>query len=183
MPGNGDSTDQDFALVVSNANETDAPVLAEESRRRATARRAATTTTRSSRASRSRCARPLRNHGDVGATGITSSIAGVPQLSFSQNSSTYPNAAPGATTTAAADYAGQLSAGATCGVDMTPMLNVTTAEGGVEAIPIVLPTGFAGPAIPRSSSGGPVAIPDDSATGVTSTITVPAAATASRTWT
>ena len=115
----------------------------------------------------------LRNHGDVGATSITGSMANVPQLSFSQDSSTYPNAAPGATTTAAADYEGQLSAGATCGSDMTATLGVTTAEGGAEDIPIVLPTGFAGPAIPRSSGGGPIAIPDDSATGVTSTINVP----------
>ena len=174
VPGSGDLTDQDFALVVSNASETDAPVLAEESRTLSDGAPGGDDDDALEPGESFTLRETLRNHGDVGATGITSSMAGVPQLSFSQTSSTYPNAAPGATTTAAADYAGQLSAGATCGVDMTPTLNVTTAEGGVEAIPIVLPTGFAGPAIPRSSSGGPVAIPDDSATGVTSTITVPA---------
>ena len=69
VPGNGDTTDQDFALVVSNADDQPAPVLAQEAPRSTTRGRAATATGCSSRTRRSTLTEQVRNVGHAGRHG------------------------------------------------------------------------------------------------------------------
>jgi subtilisin-like proprotein convertase family protein len=111
----------------------------------------------------------LRNAGNATATGVSGSISG-PGLTFSQGSSTWPNLAPGGVGTNNPTFAGALSAGASCGADVTATLSLT-AQG--QSVPITLPTGESQPpTLATRAHSPPVAIPDDSAVGVTSTLAV-----------
>ena len=63
-------------------------------------------------------------------------------------------------------------AAAACGVDATGLLDVTSVEGGTQSVPVTIPTGRAGPATTHSRTQT-LAIPDDDAGGVVSTLFVP----------
>ena len=65
-----------------------------------------------------------------------------------------------------------LAASASCGVDATGVLDVTSAEGGTQAVPVTIPTGRPGPPTTHERTQT-VAIPDDNAGGVVSTLIVP----------
>ena len=134
LPGNADTTDQDFALVVSNATVVSTPILA------------AGTLTNSDA-----CAGvgsggngvldpgetltvsvPLVNSGDVTATGVSAALAAPPAgVTILDGSAAYPNIAPGAVgaplggdtiSVALADTLG-------CGSSVDLTLNVTTGQG------------------------------------------------------
>jgi subtilisin-like proprotein convertase family protein len=104
------------------------------------------------------------------ATTIDGTMSGSAPVSFTPPAtSDYPDTAPGVVSTNETRFAGQLSAAATCGADVTATLSLETDQG-TQEVPVVLPTGYPGPPIPRSAGGGP--IPDDSTTGVSSTIQI-----------
>ena len=62
--------------------------------------------------------------------------------------------------------------GAAAGVDATGLLDVTSVEGGTQSVPVTIPTGRRGPATTHSRTQT-LAIPDDDAGGVVSTLFVP----------
>ncbi len=173
VPGNGKPLDQDFALVVSNAQEQlSSPVLGQG---------AATIDDTvddqngdgyleptESFALRQR----VRNTGTDVATGVSATLAGNGALSLTQASSTYPDITADSDQENDIAFEGALGGAATCGVDATGMLDVTSVEGGTQSVPVTIPTGRAGPATTHSRTQT-LAIPDDDAGGVVSTLFVP----------
>jgi subtilisin-like proprotein convertase family protein len=172
VPGNADLTDQDFALVVSNAQEQAAPVLAPE---RPTVDDASSGDGDGTLESSEPFALnvDLANGGDAAATGVSGSISG-PGLTFSQGSTSWGNIAPGAVATSAAPMVGTLAPGAACGVDVEATLALNSGQGS-QTVPVTLPTGEPGPPLTHSSSPN-AAIPDEDSGGLVRTMTISTAA-------
>ncbi|MGH2743375.1 MAG: proprotein convertase P-domain-containing protein, partial [Thermoleophilaceae bacterium] len=171
VPGVGDSTDQDFALVVSNANEAPSPVLAGDATSLTDPGPGADGDGALDPGESFTLDQSVRNDGESDATAVsgTMSASGV---MFTSSSSSYGDVSPDEVEANTTPFAGQLDDAATCGGDVNATLSLTTAQG-PEAIPIVLPTGAAGAPDPQSAAHAPgLTIPDDSSLGVTSTITV-----------
>jgi subtilisin-like proprotein convertase family protein len=171
VPGVGDDTDQDYALVVSNAEAlTSTPVLSGASTKLTDAEPGGDADGALEPGESFKLDQAVRNGGDGPATEIESEMTGSEWLSFTPPATSgYSDTDPGATSTNETPFAGQLSAVATCGADVTATLTLDTNQG-LQEVPVVLPTGYPGPPIPRSAGGGP--IPDDSTIGVSSTIQV-----------
>ncbi|HEX6651402.1 MAG TPA: Ig-like domain-containing protein [Thermoleophilaceae bacterium] len=171
VPNVGDATDQDFALVVSNATESNAPVLSHES---------STAPDDSAGGDGDGSVEPgesftfgetLRNAGTVGATSIGSTLSeSMPDLSITQPSSAFPDIPVAATGTSSSAYGASVGSGATCGTDLQMSLALTTGQGSY-TVPVTLPTGSAGAPTTRSSAPG-VAIPDNDSGGVSTTLPV-----------
>ena len=173
VPGNGKPLDQDFALVVSNAQEQlSSPVLVQ----------GAPTVDDGvngqngdgflepgeSFALRQR----VRNTGTDVATGVSSTLTGNGALDITQPNSSYPDITADAEQENVTPFEGSLGSGAACGVDAAGMLGVTSVEGGTQAVPVTIPTGRSGPPTTHSRTQT-LAIPDDDAAGVVSTLFVP----------
>ena len=173
VPGNGKPLDQDFALVVSNAQEQlSSPVLVQ-----GTATVDDTVDEQNgdgylepgeSFALRQR----VRNTGTDVATGVSATLTGNGALSVTQASSAYPDITADSDQENTTAFEGALGSAAACGVDATGLLDVTSVEGGTQSVPVSIPTGRAGPATTHSRTQT-LAIPDDDAGGVVSTLFVP----------
>jgi subtilisin-like proprotein convertase family protein len=170
VPGNGDSTDQDFALVVSNANEQASPVLVHD----------ATTVDDSGAGDADGALEPgepftlderLLNAGNAAATTVNGTLSAGLNLTVNQGSSSWPNLAAGTSATNVTPFAATIPGGTTCGVDATATIALTSDQG-PQTVPLVLPTGVDGAPVPRTLTPGS-AIPDDSALGLASTINIP----------
>ncbi|MBA3263593.1 MAG: S8 family serine peptidase, partial [Thermoleophilaceae bacterium] len=175
LPGSGDASDQDFALVVSNAGEQAAPVLVHQS----------TTILDSGSGGdgdgvlesdeQVELTEQVRNAGNADATGLSAILNGGPGLAVTQGSSTYPTIVEddgvGANSTR---FAAHLANSATCGADVPATLAIASGAE-TQTVPLVLPTGEPG-ALQTNSAVGPqvpLAIPDDDAAGVSSSVFVP----------
>ena len=173
VPGNGKPLDQDFALVVSNAQEQlSSPVLVDG---------AATIDDTVDDQNGDGYLEPtesfalhqrVRNTGTEVATGVSATLAGNGALSLTQASSTYPDITADSDQENDIPFEGTLGGAAVCGVDATGLLDVTSVEGGTQSVPVSIPTGRAGPATTHSKTQT-LAIPDDDAGGVVSTLFVP----------
>ncbi len=106
------------------------------------------------------------------ATGVSATLAGSGALSLTQASSTYPDITADSDEENDTAFEGTLGGAAACGVDATGLLDVTSVEGGTQSVPVTIPTGRAGPATTHSRTQT-LAIPDDDAGGVVSTLFVP----------
>ena len=173
VPGVGDGLDQDFALVVSNAQtDTDAPVLVHQRSQ----------VTDGSPGDRDGALEPgegftldetVRNAGDADAAapvaGVLSAGYG---LTVSRPAAAWPTIPRGTARASSFDPAARVQTGVVCGTDVTGTLAVTTSAG-TQAIPLTLPTGAPQTATvnSRSHSAGLV-LPDNNAAGASSTITV-----------
>jgi subtilisin-like proprotein convertase family protein len=168
VPGAGDGTDQDFALVVSNAQAQSSPVLAPDEVELAPG---GDDDDFLERGEQFDLDVGLRNGGEQNATGVSGLISGS-GLSFTQGSAGWPNIAAGAAADSTAPFAGALSADAACGADVSATLALTTDQG-PSSLPVTIPTGEPGvPLTSLRSHAPPLAIPDESSVGVTSTISV-----------
>jgi subtilisin-like proprotein convertase family protein len=164
VPGNADLTDQDFALVVSNAQQQAAAVLAPED----------VTVDDGSAGDGDDMLEPsepfalnvsLANGGDASATGVSGSISG-PGLTFSQSSTSWGTIAPGAVAGSSPPMVGTLASGTACGVDVEATLAL-----GSQTVPVTLPTGELGPPLTHSSSPN-APIPDEDPRGLVTTRTI-----------
>jgi subtilisin-like proprotein convertase family protein len=173
VPGSGDLNDQDFALVVSNANEVPSPVLAGDLTTVADTGPGADGDGALEPGESFTLDQSVRNDGDSAATGISGTVSADPGMTFSSATRSYDDAGPGEVSPNATPFVGQLAGTASCGTDVNATLGLTTDQGS-ETIPIVLPTGAAGIPDPQSVADSPgLTIPDDSSLGVTSTLTIP----------
>jgi len=173
VPGNGKPLDQDFALVVSNAQEQlSSPVLVQG---------AVTVDDDLNGQNGDGVLEPgewfnlrqgVRNTGTDVATGVSSTLTGNSPLNVTQGASAYPDIAADTEQQNATAYAGTLANTAPCGVDATGMLAVTSTEGGTQAVPVAIPTGRPGPPTTHTKTET-VPIPDDNAGGAVSTLYVP----------
>ena len=131
VPGNGKPLDQDFALVVSNAQEQlSSPVLVQG---------AATVDDTVDDQNGDGYLEPsesftlrqrVRNTGTDVATGVSATLAGSGALSLTQASSTYPDITADSDQENDTAFEGTLGGAAACGVDATGLLDVTSVEGG-----------------------------------------------------
>jgi subtilisin-like proprotein convertase family protein len=173
VPGNGKPLDQDFALVLSNAQEqVSSPVLVQ----------GATTVDDSGNGQNGdgnlepgesfKLWQGVRNTGTDVATGVSSALSGSGALNVTQASSAYPDITADTEEENTTAYEGSLATSAVCGVDATGVLNVASKEGGTQAVPVTLPTGRPGPPTTHERTQT-IPIPDDNAGGAVSTLFVP----------
>jgi subtilisin-like proprotein convertase family protein len=173
VPGNGKPLDQDFALVVSNAQEQlSSPVLVQGG---------VTVDDDLNGQNGDGVLEPgewfnlhqgVRNTGTDVATSVSSALTGNGALNITQGASPYPDIAADTEQQNTTAYAGNLANTAPCGVDATGLLNVTSTEGGTQAVPVNIPTGRPGPQTTHTRTET-VPIPDDNAGGAVSTLYVP----------
>ena len=169
VPGNADTTDQDYALVVSNANASaDGPVLVHD-----------LTTTAELGASdgdgaiepgeQFRLNERLRNRGTATASGITATLSGPARTTVPVSNSAYPNIARDATGSNFTPFRVRLEDNFVCGAPVKLTLDLTTAQGN-DRVRISVPTGGPGTPVNRNSTDVPKAIPDANSAGVTSNL-------------
>ena len=171
VPGTGDSTDQDYALVVSNANALPAaPVLAGEAPEPSDAGPGGDDDGFLEPGEQFGLDQEIRNLGEGAATGIGGTMSAAAPVSFTQPASAYPNTLSGAVSANTTQFEGAISA-TTCGADLNATLTLDTDQG-TQQVPVVLPTGTPGPAISFVSADVPLSIPDDSSAGVTSELDI-----------
>ena len=171
VPGVGDATDQDFALVVSNASEASTPVLVEHAKSIDDSASAGGDGDGALEPDeRFRLGEQLRNAGNASATGVQGSLSGS-AVTVTQSSSGWGTLAPGATGTNSPPFAARLSPGVSCGAEVPASLAIATGQG-PESVPVTLPTGETASTATVATSSPGVAIPDDNPAGVTSSIEV-----------
>ncbi len=169
VPGNADATDQDFALVVSNAAIATAPVLTHEG----------TTVTDLGDGDGSvepgeifNMTEEVRNAGNGGVTGVAATISTVtPNLSVLQAASAYPDMPAGATGSNSTAFSAGLDTAASCGSDLRFDVSFQT-DSGSQAMSFKVPTGTFGAPVTRSTGATSIDIPDNDPVGVTSVLNV-----------
>jgi subtilisin-like proprotein convertase family protein len=170
VPGGPDSTDQDFALVVSNAQAQPAPVLAPEEAVISDQVPEGDGDSFLERDERFELDVDLRNGGDADASNVSGPISAT-GLSFTQDAGDWGNIPQGDAATTTVPFAGEVLPTTTCGEDLTATLAL---NGGQGSLPVTLPTGEPGvpQATPLRTHAPPLSIPDESSVGATSTIAV-----------
>ncbi len=158
VPGNADTTDQDYALVVSNAAPSSGPVLVHHM----------TSTSEIGDGDgffepgeRFNLSERLRNLGSASATGITSTLSSsTAGATVPVEDSTYPDIAANALGDNNTPFRVALSNSLACGAQVSLSLLVNTAQGNTR-FPLSIPTG-GGPGAPvhNNSTDVPKAIPD-----------------------
>ena len=166
VPGLGDATDQDFALVVSNASApTTWPHLTEDATSINDAAPGGDGDGAWEPGETASISERLRNDGAATASGVNGSLSGAGGLTVQQGTSPFANVAPGGTTSSQRSYTASLSSAAVCGAGVPATLSITTSGNPAQAVPLSLTTGAAGPAASSASGSLSLAIPDDSSVG------------------
>jgi subtilisin-like proprotein convertase family protein len=173
VPGNGKPLDQDFALVVSNAQEqASSPVLVQGG---------VTVDDAIDGQNGDGALEPgeyftlhqgVRNTGTDVATGVSSTLTGAGALNISQGASPYPDITADTEQQNSTGFEGNLTTAHSCGLDATGMLDVTSTEGGTQPVPVTIPTGRPGPPTTQTKTET-LAIPDDNAGGAVSNLFIP----------
>ncbi|HET8821756.1 MAG TPA: S8 family serine peptidase, partial [Thermoleophilaceae bacterium] len=173
VPGAGDATDQDFALVVSNGSEQPAPLLTHE----------ATSVSDPSGDGDSvlepgepfSLQETLRNSGTAAATSVSGSLSAITAgLTVTDGTAGFPNLSAGTTGANTDALTASVGGSVPCGTDIRMALDVTTAQGGF-TVPISIPTGAASAPVSRDSTDVPKTIPGNRTATVTSALNVAAA--------
>jgi subtilisin-like proprotein convertase family protein len=174
VPNSGDGTDQDFALVVSNAAEQDAPVLVHDATTVADPGPGGDGDAVLESDEQVELTEAVRNVGTDPAGGLTATLSAGGGLTVTQDGSGYGPLAVDATDTNAVPFEAELSNQAACGVDVPATLDVTTTTPAVETqrIPLTLATGEPGSAELHNASGLPMAVPDNDGAGASSSVFV-----------
>jgi len=173
VPGNGKPLDQDFALVVSNAQEQlSSPVLVQGGLAVDDSGGDQNGDGALEPGEFFKLRQGVRNTGTDVATGVSSTLTGNGALNVTQASSAYPDITADAEEQNTAPYEGSLAPSAACGVDATGLLAVSSTEGGTQSVPVTIPTGRPGPPTTHERTQT-IAIPDDNAGGTVSNLFVP----------
>jgi subtilisin-like proprotein convertase family protein len=177
VPGNGVQTDQDFTLVVSNATEESAPVLVGSDTTTADSPPNGDGDGQLESGEEIELTEQVRNAGNAAAVGVSASLtAGAGSgLNVTQPTSSYPDLPPDAIGSNFPAFEAELANASTCGADVPATLDITTTPSAeTQTIPLVLPTGEPGASLDSNAAAPqvPLAIPDDSGAGVSSTVFV-----------
>ncbi|HEV7845196.1 MAG TPA: S8 family serine peptidase [Thermoleophilaceae bacterium] len=173
VPGNGNPLDQDFALVVSNVSEKQSlPVLVQGGVSVDDTQNGQNGDHALEPGESFDLQQGVGNTGTDVATGVTATLSGAGGLNVEQADSGYADIPSGTEQQNLTPYAATLAGSTSCGVDATGILNVSSVEGGTQAVPVTIPTGRPGPPTTHTKTQT-VAIPDDNAGGVQSTLFVP----------
>ncbi len=168
VPGNGDATDQDYALIVSNANPAaSSPVLTHNG----------STVTDVGDADGFlepgevfRLTERLRNNGTASATGINGVLSGSARTTVLDDTSAYPNIPAGTTGTNVTTFRVKLADNYVCGRTAQMTLDLTTAQG-PRRVKFGIPTGTP-LSTNTNSTDVPKPIPDGNPTGASSVLTI-----------
>jgi subtilisin-like proprotein convertase family protein len=172
VPGAGDETDQDFALVVSNGSEQPAPLLVHETA--SIADPAGDGDSVVEPGEPFSLQETLRNSGTAAATSVSGALSAItPGVTVTDNAAAFPNISAGATGVNSDALAASVGGAVPCGTDLRMTLDVTTAQGAF-VVPIRVPTGAASSPASLNSGDVPKSIASNHATTVTSTLSVPA---------
>jgi subtilisin-like proprotein convertase family protein len=174
IPGNPDKTDQDFALVISNATPGSGAVLG-------TPGVSFNDTPPYGNANyliepneTIRLTIPLVNYGDLPASGISSTLAATKgDVTLLNNSSTYPNLEAGGRVNNTSSFSVLVNAAQICGgeINFTQTINYSGAINPF-TYSFGFVTGTIGASVRYNSGDVPKAIPDNSPAGVVSTIPI-----------
>ena len=161
VPGDGDTTDQDFALVVSNADDQPAPVLAHESTSLSDPGPGGDGDSVLESDEEIDLGETVRNVGSAGATGLSATLGAGGGLNVTQPSSAYPDLGAGATGANATPFEAELANASVCGVDVPATLDITTTGPVAETqrIALSLPTGELGSSLDHTLDGVAAADP------------------------
>jgi subtilisin-like proprotein convertase family protein len=167
VPGNADGTDQDFALVVSNAVEVAAPALTPQGTTLAPVGGDGDAVVEPGE--RFSVSQGIRNVGTAAGTGIRGALSGSAPVTITDRSAAWPDLTPGQSAANTDTLVGRVDPSATCGAPVALTLAITSAQGTSTTVPMTVVPGL-GPT--PDSTDVPKPIPDNSAAGVTSTLTV-----------
>jgi subtilisin-like proprotein convertase family protein len=172
VPGAGDETDQDFALVVSNGSEQPAPLLVHEAASLADPAGDGDSVVEPGEPFSLQ--ETLRNSGTAAATSVSGALSAItPGVTVTDNTAAFPNISAGATGANTDDLAASVGGSVPCGTDLRMTLDVTTAQGAF-VVPLRVPTGAASSPVSLNSADVPKSIASNHATTVTSTLSVAA---------
>jgi YD repeat-containing protein len=114
----------------------------------------------------------VRNGGGSAASGVTGTLQSLTQgLTVTGASASYPDIAPGGTGSGSGPFHVSAGASLACGVPLSMRLSLDTSKGRYR-VPVTVTTGKAGPEQSTTATDVPKSIPDKSATGVSSSVTV-----------
>ena len=139
VPNSGDGTDQDFALVVSNAVEVTTPVFARED-----------TTVVPVGGDEDAALEPgerfsvsqgIKNIGTAAGTGILGALDGAAPAVITDGSAAWPDLNVGQSAINSDGLAGRVDPGATCGAPLPLSLAITSAEGAATSVPVTVADG------------------------------------------
>src|SRR5436190_3905745 len=114
----------------------------------------------------------VRNAGGSAATTVNGTLTSLTSgLTVTSGSSPYPNVAAGGTASGTSPFKVTAGSSLACGAPLSMSLTLDTAQGRYR-VPVTVPTGKPGTDQSTSATGLPKAIPDNTATGVSSSVTV-----------
>ena len=169
VPGSGDATDQDFALVVSNAAEVTGPALTGGGMTVSAV--GGDSDSLVEPGERFSVTQSVQNVGTATATGIKGTLTGSSPVTITDGAAAWPALAPDEDATGADPLTGRVDPGATCGAPTTVTLDITSSEGSSMSRSVTISPGT-GDYSPNSADV-PKAIPDNTGTGASSTLTLP----------
>ena len=176
VPGNPDTTDQDYALVVSNAVEQAAPVLVHSSTTVSDGGPGGDNDGVLESGEQVDLTEQVRNAGNQTADGMSASLGGSAGFDVSQGTSAFPALLAGDSGSNNPAFQATFENASTCGVNVPATLDITTTVPALEThtIPLVLATGQPGASSSRDAAAPqvPLAIPDDSGAGASSSLFV-----------
>jgi subtilisin-like proprotein convertase family protein len=173
VPGNGDPTDQDFALVVSNAAEVTAPALSDDGMTVSAVGGDSDSVVEPGE--RFSVAQSVRNTGTAAATGVAGRLTGSSPVTITDGSAAWPDLAPDQVALNGDPLMGRIDPSAACGAPTTVTLDITSSEGSSLSRTVSISPGSA--AYSPNSADVPKAIPDNDPAGVSSTLSIPGAGT------
>ncbi|MEA2429752.1 MAG: large repetitive protein, partial [Thermoleophilaceae bacterium] len=114
----------------------------------------------------------VRNPGGSAATGVSGTLQSLtPGLTVTNPTASYPNVAAGGTASGASPFGVTTSSSMACGAPLAMSLVLDTAQGRYR-VPITVATGKPGAEQATSATDVPKSIPDNNATGASSSVTV-----------
>ncbi|MEA2436077.1 MAG: large repetitive protein, partial [Thermoleophilaceae bacterium] len=114
----------------------------------------------------------VRNPGGSAATGVSGTLQSLtPGLTVTNATASYPNVAAGGTASGASPFGVTTSSSMACGAPLAMSLVLDTAQGRYR-VPITVATGKPGAEQATSATDVPKSIPDNNATGASSSVTV-----------
>ena len=167
VPTSGDGTDQDFALVVSNAVEVVTPVLAREGTTVAPV--GGDEDAAIEPGERFSVSQGIKNTGTAAGTGILGALNGSAPVTITDGSAAWPDLTQGQSALNSDALTGRVDPGATCGAPVALTIAITSTEGASTTVPVAVVPGSE-PATARESTDVPKAIPDNNPAGTTSTL-------------
>lgn len=172
-PGNGDGSDQDYALVVSNAAPDTKPVLVHGSTWAIDDASGGDGDGVVEPGESFSFTEQVSNSGNADATGLTGTLeTSNTAVALDRATSAYPYIPAGGSASGSTPFRATLAGSATCGRDVAMTLDLAGDSGVAGSVPVTIPTGSVGAPVSYTLPSANQPIPDDAVTGATSALLV-----------